>query len=186
MNVVDFGVSDIDKDRNGTVNFHHSVKLDGSFGSLVGGPGEKTQAQIDGGSVQRVNSSIEVHSKIGVGVQWTGDIDQSVCKVGIDSPIAPLVGIGQRGASDPSLKTAVIELGTLCSQAGFDIAQAVAIRQLDRGHGRKLIPTRKLSNAAVAVVSVDAATEFVVREELHNLGKNGLSLIHTDYPQSEF
>ena len=43
MNVVDFGMSDVDKDRNGTVNFHQGVKLDGSLGSLVGGDGRHRQ-----------------------------------------------------------------------------------------------------------------------------------------------
>src|SRR5437762_601778 len=82
MNVVDFGVSDIDKNRNGAVNFHQRVKLDGSLGSLVGGPGENTQTQIDGGSVQSVNGSLQIQSKIGVGVQRPSDVDQSTGKVG--------------------------------------------------------------------------------------------------------
>ena len=55
MNVVDFAVSDVDKHGNRAVNFHQCVKLDGSLGSLVYGPGENTQTQIDGGGVQSIN-----------------------------------------------------------------------------------------------------------------------------------
>src|SRR6266576_2537893 len=87
MNVVDFGVSDIDKNGNGAVNFHQCVKLDGSLGSLVAGPGKNTQTQIDGGGVQSINGTLQIQSKIAVGVQGPSDVDQSTGKVCIDSPI---------------------------------------------------------------------------------------------------
>src|SRR5687768_11834080 len=109
MNVVDFGMSDVDKDGNRAVNFHQRVQLDSSLGTLVGSPGENTQTQIDGGSVQSINGSLQIQSKIAVRVQRPSDVDQGTSKVGIDSPIAPLVGVGQGGASDGGFETAVIE-----------------------------------------------------------------------------
>ena len=81
-----------------------------------------------------------------------------------------------------AFEAAVIELGTLRSQTDFDVAKAVAIGQLGKGHGQKLVPARQSSHTAIAVVSLNAAAKFVVRDELHDLGKNGLSLIHTDSP----
>ena len=81
-------------------------------------------------------------------------------KVGVDSPIAPLVGVGQGGASDGGFETAVIELGTLRPQTDFDVAKAVAIGQLGKGHGQKLVPTRQPSNAAISVVSLERSVEI--------------------------
>src|SRR6266550_5044293 len=121
-----------------------------------------------------------------VRVQRTSDVDQGTSKVGIDSPIAPLVGVGQSGASDGGFEAAVIELGTLSSQTDFDIAKTVAIGQLGKGHGQKLIPAGQSPHTAIAIVSLDAATKLVVRDELHDLGKNGLSLIHSDTPRTGF
>jgi hypothetical protein len=168
------------------VNFHQRVKFDGSLGSLVGGPGKNTQTQIDGGSVQSINGRLQIQSKIGVRVQRPSDVDQSTGKVGVDSPIATLVGIGQSGASDGGFEAAVIELGTLRSQTDFDIAKTVAISQLSKGHRQKLVPARQSAHTSIAVVSLNAPAKFVVRDELHDLGKNGLSLIHTGSPRTGF
>src|SRR6476660_4776800 len=110
MNVVDFGVSDVDKDGNRAVNFHQCVKLDGSLGTLVDSPGENPQTQIDGGSVQSIHGRLQIQSKIGVRIQRSSDVDQGTSKVGVDSPIAPLVGVGQGGASDGGFETAVKSL----------------------------------------------------------------------------
>ena len=186
MNVVDFGMGDVDKDGNRAVNFHQRVKLDSSLGTLVGSPGENPQTQIDGGSVQSIHGSLQIQSEIAVRVQRPSDVDQGTSKVGVDSPIAPLVGVGQGGASDGGFETAVIELGTLRPQTDFDVAKAVAIGQLGEGHGQKLVPTRQPSNTAIAIVSLYAAAKFVVGDELHDLGKNGLSLIHANSPQNGF
>jgi hypothetical protein len=78
----------------------------------------------------------------------------------------------------------VIELGTLRPQTDFDVAKTVAIGQLSKSHGQKLIPARQSAHTAIAVVSVNAAAKLVVRDELHDLSKNGLSLIHTDPPRA--
>jgi len=40
-------------------------------------------------------------------------------------------------------EAAVIELGTLRPQTVFDGAKAVAIDQLSKGHGQKLVPARQ-------------------------------------------
>lgn len=113
-------------------------------------------------------------------------MDQRVGEIGIDSPIAPLVGVRQCGASDRAAKTTVVKLAPLCSQAGFDIPQTVTVGQLSKCHGKKLIPARQSPYASVAVVSLHATTEVVVGDKLHDLGKNSLSLIHSYFPRRGF
>ena len=62
--------------------------------------------------------------------------------------------------------------------ADLDVSKALAIRELGERHRKKLIPARESPNASVSIVALDAATEFVVRKELHELSEYGLSLVH--------
>ena len=166
------------------MNLDQRVKLDSTLGSLEGGPGENSQTQIDGRGIQGVNRCVEVQAKFGVGVQRASDVDESTGEIGVDSPIAPFVGIGQRGASDGSSEAAVIELGALRPQTDFDVAKTLAIGQLGKSHGQKLIPTRESAHTRLPSYLLNAATKFVVREKLHDLSKYGLSLVHTDPPRA--
>jgi len=69
-----------------------------------------------------------------------------LCKVGIDSPIALLVGIGESRTLDWSRNSAVVQLVTMSMEAHFDIAKAFAPGQLSKSHGEKLVPTSKSAN----------------------------------------
>ena len=89
-----------------------------------------------------------------------------------------LVGIGQCRALDGTTEAAVIELATLRLQTYFDVAQALAVSKLGKGHGQELVPTRESSHALVAVVTGDAAIEFVVGKKTDELRKHGSSLVH--------
>ena len=69
-----------------------------------------------------------------------------------------------------------------CSQAGLDVAQALAKGQLRKGHAQKLIPAGKALDFEVAVVSLNALPKFVRREKIHQLGENRFSGIHGRVP----
>jgi hypothetical protein len=49
-----------------------------------------------------------------------------------------------------------------CAKAGLDVAQALAEGQLGKGHGQKLLPTRELSCAGIALIALDTAAKFAV------------------------
>ena len=53
--------------------------------------------------------------------------DQDLSEGRIEPPVAALIGIGERAASDLPSDAHMIELGLLCVQAGHRVAQAVTI-----------------------------------------------------------
>src|SRR6266566_7094244 len=160
--VRDFAVSDIDEDGNGTLNIDHRVQFHSALGTTEAGPWKQRQTQIDGRRIQRINSGVEIQSEIRIGIQRAGLFDQAVGKIGIDSPIATLVGVGQRRAFDQGTKTGAIEMSPMRIQTHFDVAQALAMRQLSKGHRQKLFPTGESSKSLVALVTSDTDTEIVV------------------------
>jgi len=84
---------------------------------------------------------MQLHSNGIVSIQRACNRDQSLGKVCIDSPVAGFIRISQGGARDRAAEPHMVELATNRSQAGFDIPQALAVSQLRKGHGEKLIAT---------------------------------------------
>jgi uncharacterized protein (DUF697 family) len=69
-------------------------------------------------------------------------------------------------------------LGPIAPRAGFDVAQALAVGQLRKGHGEELLPAGKLLGVAVAAVTSDTAAELAIRKKVNQLGENALAFIH--------
>jgi hypothetical protein len=78
----------------------------------------------------------------------------------------------------PAADARMIEPCGSCSQAGLDVAQALAKGQRCKGHAQKLIPTGEALDFEVAVVPLNALAKFVRREKIHQLGENSFSGIH--------
>jgi hypothetical protein len=72
----------------------------------------------------------------------------------------------------------VIELGSLSSQAGFDIAQTFAVAELGKGQAEKLIAARKALAVAIASITIDTDLKFVAWKKVHELRKDSSSGIH--------
>ena len=103
-------------------------------------PRKHRQAQIDGRRVQRVDGVRQIQPEVLAGIQLSCAWAISRCaKVGVDAPVARLVGIGQRRAPNRLAKAHVIELGRLRRQTGLDVAQALAVGQLGEGHHPELL-----------------------------------------------
>ena len=92
---------------------------------------------------QRVETLIEIHADRIAGVQRPRDANQDLGEIGIDPPVARLVGVGQGGARDVAAESHVVELGAKRTQARFDIAQAFAVGQLGRTPSRGTDPSRR-------------------------------------------
>jgi hypothetical protein len=69
----------------------------------------------------------------------------------------------------------MIELG---SQAGLDVSKALLIGQLGKGHTEKWIETGEASHSVIAPMPPDAFVEFVLRQKVHQLGKDDSSRVH--------
>jgi hypothetical protein len=72
----------------------------------------------------------------------------------------------------------MVQLATKGSQAGFDIAETFAVRQLREGHRQILIPAREASRSGIALVASHATTELSIRQEAQQLGEDGPTLVH--------
>jgi hypothetical protein len=60
----------------------------------------------------------------------------------------------------------------------FDIAQAVAVRELSKSHAEELIEARELSQPSMAPVAMDAFVEFVLGQEVEELREDGSASVH--------
>ena len=70
------------------------VQLDGHLGRAKQGPKKHRQAQVDGAGIQRVGRVFQIDAKRLPGIQTTGDSNERLGKLGIETPGAHFVGIG--------------------------------------------------------------------------------------------
>jgi hypothetical protein len=107
-------------------------------------------------------------------------MDQYLCEIGIDMPVTRLIGIGQRAAGHGTgTEAQVVKLLRHRAQAGFDVPQALAIRELREGHAEKLIPAGEVAYPLVAAVAPDQSTEGVPGHVIHELHEHRPSLEHS-------
>ena len=104
--------------------------------------------------------------------------DEDVREVGIDPPVAHLVGMGQVVAGDRAADSHVKEPIIYRSQAGHDIAQTFAVGQLGKGRTEELIETRKSLDLVVSSITPHVFSEFVHRQKGHDLGEDGRRGVH--------
>ena len=104
--------------------------------------------------------------------------DEDLSKVGIDTPVALLVGLGQSVACDSATNAHVVQFGFQGIQTGFDIAEAVTAGQLSKCHTQELIEAGELPDTEVAFVFQDAAIEIALGQRVHELRKEVLPGVH--------
>jgi hypothetical protein len=92
--------------------------------------------------------------------------------------------MGKGIAGDHSPNAQVIKSGLGCPQADLDISQAFAVSKLSEGHAEVLVPAGKADHLVIAVVSIDAFSEFVCGDKVHQLGKDRFPGIHALPPHS--
>src|SRR5271163_3307675 len=154
------------------------MELDGCFSAPELCPREEGQAKIDGRGIEGVNRLFQVDSQRIFDVQFSGVCNEDLSKVGVNAPVAILVGLGQSVACDTATKAKVIKFGFHRIQAGFDIAQTVSTGQLSKCHAEKLIETRELPDTIIALVLADAAIEIALRQRIHELREEILPDVH--------
>ena len=111
-------------------------------------------------------------------VQASGGPDQDLGEVGVDAPVAVLVGVGQGGSGDPSPDAHVVQLGANGPQAGLDVAQTFPEGQLREGHAEKLIEAGELLDLVLSPVPANSLPELVHRDMLEQLREDGLAVVH--------
>jgi hypothetical protein len=99
-------------------------------------------------------------------------------EVGMDTPIAHGVGIGQRIAGNHAAETQMVQPGRLRTKTSFNIAQALAPGQLRERQAQILIKARKALDLAFTTVTDHATTKRRQWQMLHELGKDVMALLH--------
>ena len=120
----------------------------------------------------------EIHADRIVGIQRPRDGNQHLGEIGKDAPIVRLVGVGQRGARHRPAKAHVVQLAAHSAQAGFDVAQTLAVGQLRKGHGQILVAAREAPMVRISTITLDTLLELVGGQVIQELGEDGLSGIH--------
>ena len=120
-------VGDVDEAGDVAAQIDQCMKLDRRLGRAKRCPGKQRQAQIDRRGIQRVDGILQVHAEGLVHIELARDPDQVLRELGIDAPVARFVRIGQGAAGHRCADPQVVELGALSTQAGGDVAQALAI-----------------------------------------------------------
>lgn len=145
-------------------------------------PGEERQTETDGGGIEGVSRLRQIYPKAFVQIECPGFANQCLSKVGPDSPVSVLVGMGQCTPGDRRSHTPVIEFGLMRAQTAFDISQAFPVGKLGEGHAEVLIHAGEGLDVSLPIVPFDTANKFPVRKKLHYLSKDCAAAVHWSTP----
>src|SRR6266853_1114702 len=183
VDVVDLASSHINIGRNAAPQIQQRMQFHRALAAAKFSPREKRQAQIDGRGVQGIHGLGQFHSERFVVVEVASGGNQDLSEIGVDPPVAMLVGVGQSVARNLATEAHVIELGLLGTKTGFDIAETFAVGELSKGQTEELIPAGEIFDVAIALVAIDANLKRVGWEEVHKLRKDGSAKIHLLPPE---
>ena len=173
-----FSVGNMDEAGDGAAQVEQRVQLDRRLGGAEWRPREQRQAEVDGRGVESVDGFGQFDPEALGLVELARLSDQALGELGPDTPIARLVGIGQRLALDGQSKAHVIQIRRLGREADLDIAQALAPGELGESHGSKLFGALEPPNTAIAAIARDDAGERRPGQEIHQLCEQCLAGVH--------
>jgi hypothetical protein len=75
-------------------------------------------------------------------------------------------------------KSHVVQPPGLGTQVHFDVAQGLAVGQLRKRHGQKLVQARKILDLVIAAMRGHTATKSAQWQESHELRKHEFALVH--------
>jgi hypothetical protein len=179
VDIVQLAVAEVDEARDVAVQIEQRVQLDGRLLGSKRCPRKHRQKQIDGGRIERVDGSFQVHAQRLLGIHWTSHSHQALREVGIDLPRARRVGIGQRVArNDVAAKAQVIEPMRLSAKIDLDVSQRLAPRQLRERHSEKLIETREVVHLVFASMRGHTTAKRAQRQMRHELSEHKFAVMH--------
>src|SRR6516162_3671282 len=90
--IVGFAVSNPHESGNVAVQIQKGVQLYGPFATTESRPGEQTQTKVDRGTVEGIDSLLQLHAEGFVGVELPRSTDQHLSEIGKDAPVVSAVG----------------------------------------------------------------------------------------------
>lgn len=139
------------------------MEFDGSFVLAGLGPRENRKTKIDRGGIEGINRLLQLGAKVFVGIKTSGLGNQDLGEVGVDTPIADMVGVSQGIARHFSSKAHMIEFLWIATEAGLDVWKVFAISELSKGHAKELIPAGKGFDFVVALIPFDELAKLIDR-----------------------
>ena len=178
IDVVHLAGGDMYENGNGAAQVDDGVGFDCRLGRAEVGPGEQRQAQVDGRGIHRIERLLEAQAAVLAVIQLDRHGDQTVTQRFEQSPVAPLVRIGQSGTGYSAANPDVVELGALRVQTSNQIAQAFASGELRIHHAKEMTPGREVLDAMVRRVPIDQMLEMTEWNEIQQLCENRPAAIH--------
>jgi hypothetical protein len=172
----------MDEGGNGSAQIEQGVQFHCGLGLSKRRPGKQRQTQIDRGGIQCIDRLAQFHAERLVDVQAPGDANQCLGELEVDAPVASFVGVGKGTATDIATNAQVIELGWLCAQAGFDVAQTFPVSKLGKRHAQELIEAAEAADVEIAAILRDQPAKGVPRCVLHHLREHELASVHRYLP----
>lgn len=184
IDIVDFSRGYDDHSRNVPVQIQKGMEFYCPFAFPELGPREKSQTEVDGRRIQGIDRLSQFDAERIGGVKFSSFFDEDLSEVGINPPVPGLIGMGKGIAGDLSPDAQVIKSGLGCPQADLDIPEAFSVGELSECHAEVLVPAGKADHLVIAVVSIDAFSELVCGNKVHQLGKDRFPGIHVLPPHS--
>ena len=182
VHIVCFSVRNPNKTGYIAPQVDQRVKFDGSLVATKGCPRKERKAQIDGRGIEGVGGALKVDTERFVGVEHSCSTDKYLREVGVDSPVAATICVGDCAARDPAAKAHVVKFCFDRSQTCFDVSQTFAVGQLREGHGQEVIVAGEASRPIVSPITSHALVEIVPRKEVHQLREHQLASMHRPSP----
>ena len=184
IDIVNFPRGDDHHRRNVPMQIQKGMEFDCPFAFPELGPGEKCQTEVDGRRIQDIDRLIQFDAEGIGGVKLSGFRNKDLSEVGINSPVPGLIGMSEGIARDLSPDAQMIKPGLGCPQADLDVPEAFPVGELGKCHAEVLVPAGKADHLVTAVVSIDAFSELVRGDKVHQLGKDRFPGIHAQPPHS--
>ena len=178
VEVREAAATDVGVSGDATAQVEQRVQLHGGLCLLHLGPGEERKAELDRAGVQGVNGSLQVYVERVPRVEAASLGDEHLGIIGVDPPVASLVGVCESAARDGAADPHVVEPFGDGAEACLDVAQALTIGELGKNHREKLVAAGEAADPSVAAVAADAPVQGIARRVGEQLREDGASLVH--------
>ena len=177
VDIVDRPLRNPDKNRDGAGEVDLRVHFDRRFGAAKTSPGKHRQAQIDSRGIDGINHLFEVQTVGVFGIEPSSLANEHLTQGFVNPPVPMLVRIGEVRSCNVAAKAHSVSVSTT-TQAGFDVAQALAESNLSESHREKLIAGGHALARSWHPVQRHAAIELLSVNEIGDLGEDQTSGVH--------
>ncbi len=169
----------MDERWNIPLEINERVQFDSSLGGSKLSPWKQREAEFDGRGIESISYALEFQRKlmvIDMKLPCLGN--ERVGKFLVNSVIPGFVGFLEGGAFRYGSQPQVIELLLMCRKAYAKVSQALALAELTKYHGKKLLPTSECFYPMIPLEFGYALLELILRKKADNLIKDIFTLMH--------